>query len=147
VKKLVTLVLAALVAALAMTAFAGAAPRAKVIMLAAKLTAKEEVPPQVVKNTKGSGSFTGDLTGSKLTWTLRFSGLTGPAIAAHIHLGAMGQSGNVVVPLCGPCKSPVKGTAKLSAALIKALKVHKLYVNVHTAKNPNGEIRGQLAEG
>ena len=146
-KKLVTLVLAGLVVALAVTAFAGAARRSNVIMIAAKLTAKEEVPAQVVKNTKAAGSFTGDITGSKLAWTLKFSGLTGPATAAHIHLGAMGASGAVVVPLCGPCKSPLKGTATLSNALLKDLKVHKLYVNVHTAKNPNGEIRGQLSEG
>ncbi len=146
-KKLVTLVLAGTLAALAVTAFAGAARNASPIMIAAKLTAKQEVPKQVVKNTKASGSFTGDITGTKLTWTLKFSHLTGPATAAHIHLGAMGVSGNVVVPLCGPCKSPLKGTATLTKALLKDLKTHKLYVNVHTAKNPNGEIRGQLATG
>jgi hypothetical protein len=145
VRKLVTLVLAGTLAALAVTAFAGASRNASPIMIAAKLTAKQEVPKQVVKNAKASGSFTGDITGTKLTWTLKFSHLTGPATAAHIHLGAMGVSGNVVVPLCTPCKSPVKGTAKLTKALLKDLKVHKLYVNVHTAKNPNGEIRGQLS--
>ena len=146
-RKLVTFVLAGTVAALAIAAFAIAATRSNPIMIAAKLTAKEEVPPQAVKNANGAGSFTGDITGSKLTWTLKYSGLTGPATAAHIHLGAMGASGAVVVPLCGPCKSTMKGTATLSHALLKDLKVHKLYVNVHTAKNPNGEIRGQLSEG
>ena len=146
-KKLVSLVLAGVVAALAVTAFAGAARHASPIMIAAKLTAKEEVPAQVVKNTKATGSFTGDITGHKLTWTLKFSGLTGPATAAHIHLGGMGKSGNVVVPLCGPCKSPLKGKATLTTALLSDLKKHLLYVNVHTAKNPNGEIRGQLATG
>lgn len=146
-KKLVTLVLAGTLAALAVTALAGAARNASPIMIAAKLTAKQEVPKQVVKNTKASGSFTGDITGTKLTWTLKFSHLTGPATAAHIHLGAMGVSGNVVVPLCTPCKSPMKGTATLTKALLKDLKTHKLYVNVHTAKNPNGEVRGQLATG
>ena len=146
-KKLITLVLAGAIAALAVTAFAGAAPRSNVIMIAAKLTAKEEVPKQVVKNAKAAGSFTGDITGSKLTWTLRFSHLTGRATAAHIHLGGMGTAGAVVVPLCGPCKSPLKGTATLSKALLKDLKTHKLYVNVHTAKNAAGEIRGQLSEG
>src|SRR5579862_8545200 len=99
---------------------------------------------QVVKNTAGHGTFKGTLKGSTLTWTLTFSGLTGPATAAHIHMGAATVSGNVVVPLCAPCKSPVKGTAKISGSLKSAFAKHDLYVNVHTTKNPNGEIRGQL---
>jgi CHRD domain len=57
------------------------------------------------------------------------------------------KSGNIVVPLCGPCTSPAKGTATISATLMTAFKKHLLYVNVHTAKNPDGEIRGQLAAG
>ena len=61
-------------------------------------------------------------------------------------MGAMGKAGNVLVPLCSPCKSGAHGKATFSAALQKALAHHKLYVNVHTAKNPNGEIRGQLAK-
>jgi len=56
-------------------------------------------------------------------------------------------SGGVVVPLCGPCTSPVTGTVTVSAVSATRLKKHLLYVNVHTAKNPNGEIRGQLAAG
>ena len=146
-KKLVTAVLAAMLVTLAVAAFAGAARHANPIMIAAKLTAKQEIPKQAVKDADATGSFTGDITGTKLTWTLKFSKLTGPATAAHIHLGAMGASGNVVVALCGPCKSPMKGTATLTKALLKQLKTHKLYVNVHTAKNPAGEIRGQLSEG
>jgi hypothetical protein len=56
----------------------------------------------------------------------------------------MGKPGGVVVALCGPCKSGMRGSAKLTKALIAAAGKHKLYVNVHTAKNPNGEIRGQI---
>ena len=72
--------------------------------------------------------------------------MTGPATAAHIHMGAVGKAGNVVIALCTPCKSGVHGKKTLSRAVKKALIHHKLYVNVHTAKNPNGEIRGQLAK-
>jgi len=68
-------------------------------------------------------------------------------MAAHIHKGAMGISGPVVVPLCSPCKTGMTGTATIDATLLAAFKKHLLYVNVHTAKNPNGEIRGQLATG
>jgi hypothetical protein len=110
----------------------------------AKLTVAQEIPKQVVKDTAANGSFTGTLIGTKLKFKLTFAKLTGPASAAHIHLGAMGKSGNVVVPLCAPCKSPVTGTVTVSAALQKDFTKHLLYVNVHTAKNPNGEIRGQL---
>ena len=57
---------------------------------------------------------------------------------------ARDKSINVVVPLCAPCKSPVTGTVTVSSAVKKNFPKHLLYVNVHTAKNPNGEIRGQL---
>jgi hypothetical protein len=146
VRKTLALLGAAVVAALSLAALSSASTRT-VMGVNAKLTASEEVPKQTVKNTKGTGQFAGSLKGSKLTWKLTFSGLTGAATAAHIHLGGMGKAGNVVVPLCGPCKSGVKGTATLSSKLLGDLKKHLLYVNVHTGKNPAGEIRGQLAEG
>jgi CHRD domain len=146
VTKLVAALLTAAVAALALTALSSAGTRG-VMGVSAKLTAAQEVPKQVVVNTKGTGLFAASLRGKKLTWKLTFSGLTGPATAAHIHLGAMGKAGNVVVVLCAStCKSGKTGTAMLSTALVSALSKHLLYVNVHTAKNPAGEIRGQLAE-
>jgi Cu/Zn superoxide dismutase len=143
--KLIAAVAALAIACVALASAAGAAPTMGVAYTAT-LNAKAEVPAQVVKNAKGVGSFTSTLTGSKLTWKLTFSKLTGPAIAAHIHMGKVGKSGNVVVPLCAgaTCKSGVHGTAKLTAAVIKALKNGSAYVNVHTSKNPNGEIRGQI---
>jgi hypothetical protein len=146
VKKLVTALLVSAVAALALTALSSAGTRA-VMGVSATLTAAQEVPKQVVKNTKGTGQFTASLRGKKLTWKLTFSHLTGPATAAHIHMAAMGKAGNVVVVLCAStCKSGKIGTATLTTGLLQALSKHLLYVNVHTAKNPNGEIRGQLVE-
>jgi hypothetical protein len=146
VTKLVAALLMSAVAALALTALSSAGTRG-VMGVSAKLTAAQEVPKQVVVNTKGTGLFSASLQGKKLIWKLTFSGLTGPATAAHIHLGAMGKAGNVVVVLCAStCKSGKTGTAMLSSALVSALSKHLLYVNVHTAKNPAGEIRGQLAE-
>ena len=142
-RKLVASLSLATVIALAISAVSLAGSQSTV--WSAKLTVAQEVPKQVVKNTAASGSFTGTLSGTKLKFKLTFAKLTGPATFAHIHLGAMGVSGKIVVPLCGPCKSPVAGTVTVSAALQKDFKKHLLYVNVHTAKNPNGEIRGQLA--
>ena len=114
----------------------------------AALTAAQEVPKQAVKAPSAHGQFKGTLSGSKLTWKLTFAKLSGPATAAHIHMGAMGKAGNVVVVICASaCKSGVTGTATITPALKTAFKKHLLYVNVHTAKNPAGEIRGQLAAG
>jgi CHRD domain len=144
VRKLAALLTAAAVCALAVTAVSLASSHVT-MGWSAKLTAAQEIPKQSVKNAAGIGAFHATLSGKKLTWKLTFSKLTGPASAAHIHLGAMGKSGNVVVPLCGPCKSGASGTATLTAALIKDAGKHLLYVNVHTAKNPGGEIRGQIS--
>jgi hypothetical protein len=146
-KKLVVLLAAGAVLALAVSALSGAATK-KDNTWEAQLTAAQEVPKQAVKMAAAHGEFKATLTGKKLKWTLTFQDLTGPAMAAHIHLGAKGKAGNVVVPLCPPhCKSGLTGTATLTPALIADFGKHLLYVNVHTAKNPAGEIRGQLVKG
>ena len=144
-RKLVSLFIAGSVCALAFTALSLGAARTTV--WTAALSSGQEVPKQVVKDTAAHGLFKATLSGRTLKWKLTFAKLTGPATAAHIHMAAKGKSGNVVVPLCQPCKSGMTGTATVSSALISAFKKHLLYVNVHTAKNPNGEIRGQLASG
>ena len=146
-KKLVALFAAGAVCALTLAALSAASTRTTV--WTAALSSGQEVPKQVVKDASAHGLFKGTLSGNKLSWTLTFSKLTGAATAAHIHMAPMGTSGNVVVPLCAgsTCKSGVKGTSTISASLVSAFKKHDLYVNVHTVKNPNGEIRGQLAAG
>jgi hypothetical protein len=143
VKKLVSAAVLAALVVLAVAAFAAAAG-SKQSKVTATLTAGKEVPAPTGVPAAARGTFTGTLVGRKLTWRLTFSHLSGPAGAAHIHVGAVGKAGNVLVPLCGPCKSPVHGKATLTAAAVKALGKHRLYVNVHTAKNAAGEIRGQL---
>jgi CHRD domain-containing protein len=121
--------------------FAGVAFAATPVMIGTKLDPMQDH----ATNSHGKGTFTGDITGGKLKFTLKFSGLTGPATAAHIHMGAKGVSGPVVVPLCGPCKATVSKTVPVAASVVAAIKKGKAYVNVHTAKYPNGEIRGQLS--
>jgi len=146
-RKLFTLLAAAAVAALVLSTLSQGASQ-KTIWTAA-LSSGQEVPKQVVRDTAAHGLFKGTLVGHKLRWTLTFAKLTGPATAAHIHKAAKGHAGSIVVPLCPPvpCKSGLTGSATISSALMKAFAKHLLYVNVHTAKNPNGEIRGQLARG
>jgi hypothetical protein len=110
----------------------------------ASLNRRAEVPSPKGVSALAGGRFTATLSGSKLTWKLTFKHLTGQATAAHIHLGAKGKAGPVIVPLCGPCKSPVNGTSVLKASTISAMKAGNTYVNVHTLKNAPGEIRGQV---
>jgi len=114
--------------------------------LKATLNVGQEVPKPKVKAPGGTGTFTATLTGRKLTWKLTFKGLSGKAVAAHIHTGRVGKAGGVAVSLCGPCASGVSGKATLTAAQVKAVLAGGTYVNVHTAKNPNGEIRGQVTK-
>ena len=146
--KFVSLIGAVAVCALTLSALSVAS--VKTTIWTAALSSGQEVPKQVVKDTNAHGLFKATLTGTTLKWKLTYAKLTGPATAAHIHMAAKGKSGNVVVPLCGAtpaCKSWLTGTATLTQADLTAFKKHLLYVNVHTAKNPAGEIRGQLAVG
>jgi len=136
VRKL-ALLLGIVVLALAGVAYGASSP----VMVGTTLTAGQDHATK----SHGKGTFTGTITGKKLKFTLKFSHLTGPATAAHIHMGAKGVSGPVVVPLCGPCKTTVTGTVTINATVLRAIKKGKTYVNVHTAKYPAGEIRGQLA--
>ena len=147
-KKLASLLAAVAVCALALSALSGAA--VKTTTWTAALSSGQEIPKQVVKNANAHGLFKATLSGTTLKWKLTYAKLTGPATAAHIHMAAKGKAGNVLVPLCGAspvCKSGLTGTATLTQTEITAFKKHLLYVNVHTAKNPAGEIRGQLALG
>ena len=105
------------------------------------LTGAEEVPPLSVPGT-GSGTFRvaddGTVTGSVTTKDVA-------GTMAHIHRGAKGQNGPVIVPLDknGDTYSVPAGR-KLTADQIKDLKAGNLYVNVHTTKNKGGEVRAQL---
>jgi hypothetical protein len=107
---------------------------------------------QVTPSPKGtkagaSGTFKATLTGTTLKWTLTYTHLTGPAVAAHIHLGARGKNGIALVALCGPpsCNSPMSGSANSVTDDVGALMLKAgAYVNVHTNKNPEGEIRGEI---
>ena len=105
------------------------------------LTGNDEVPPAKTDG-KGSGSFRvaedGTITGSVTT-----EGVKGTM--AHIHQGAKGQNGPVIVPLTknGDTYSVPDGK-KLTAAQIDALKAGNLYVNVHSDRYKGGEVRAQL---
>jgi hypothetical protein len=105
------------------------------------LSGAEEVPPLNVPGS-GEGSFRvaddGTITGSVTTKDVQ-------GTMAHIHRGAKGTNGPVIIPLDkkGDTYSAPAGR-KLTAAQIEDLKKGNLYVNVHTTRNKGGEVRGQL---
>ena len=146
-KKLGTLILAGSAVALLVAAFAPAAAL-DTYTVSATLKNNTEVPrPKGAAFARGafSGKYVEHGKTATLTWKLTFSRLSGPAVAAHIHLGKRGSAGPVAVPLCGPCKNGQVGKATIAKATIEALESGKAYVNVHTAKNAGGEIRGQIS--
>ncbi len=118
---------------------------AATVNLKADLKAASEVPPT---DSKGSGSVTAtfDTASKKLAWKGSVSGLTGPATAAHFHAGETGKNGGVVVPIAGADKGSFEGSATLTDAQAAELMDGKWYVNVHTAANKGGEIRGQVTK-
>lgn|SRR5215469_4776347 len=99
----------------------------------------------VTSSGKGSATASLDTTTKMLTWTVDYSGLSGPASAAHIHGPAdPGANAPIVVPFTGNLATPIKGSATLTDAQIQQLEAGKWYVNIHTEANKGGEIRGQL---
>lgn len=122
--------------------------RAATLGLKAPLNVAQEVPkPRAPAGARGA--FAGVLirtsTGGRLSWRLSFQRLSGAAAASHVHLGRRGKAGAVAAALCGPCRSGARGTARLNAKAVAALLGGGAYVNVHTARNKAGEIRGQVS--
>ena len=112
----------------------------------ATLDGASEVPA-VSTAGKGTADIDYDAATKKLSWKLTYSGLSGPATAAHFHgpAGPADKAG-VAVPISNPGTSPVEGSAVLTDAQAADLTAGKYYVNIHTAANPGGEIRGQVTK-
>ena len=127
----------------AAVAFAGPAFADKYKVM---LDAKSEVPPNASTAT-GTADIDFDPATKKLTWKLSYSGLSGPATAAHFHGPAeVGKNASVAVPITNAGSSPVEGSATLTDAQAADMMAGRCYVNVHTAANPGGEIRGQVTK-
>jgi CHRD domain len=110
----------------------------------ATMNGKSEVPPTTSSGT-GNVLATLDTGSKKLSYTMTYMGLTGPATAAHFHGPAdVGANAGVVVPIGTSPPSPSKGTVTLTDAQIQDLEAGKWYANVHTEANKGGEIRGQM---
>lgn len=144
----VTAIVALGVAVAALASSASSGTTSETNTYRASLSAGAEVPKPAGTKSGAGGTFKLNLTESNdkysIAWTLTFKNLTGKAIAAHIHKGKAGKAGPVLIALCGPCSSGQKGKAKVSESVSAAIESGRAYVNVHTAKNAAGEIRGQI---
>lgn len=107
------------------------------------------VVPRPLAPARARGSFSARFrAGARVTWFLTYSSLSGPVVAAHVHLGKPGKRGPIAIRLCPPqpCRPTMRGTRRAIAegsAIRKALVNGRAYVDVHTRRNPRGEIRGQ----
>ena len=135
-------------AALAALTFAGAgaAQAAPPDTITVPLSTGQEAPAPTVGG--AHGMFTYDIDGNMLCYTLDVTGLSAPAVAAHIHVGERNVPGPVVIPLVVPMETSFETSACITAdpALLADIEADGMsyYVNVHTSTNPTGEIRGQL---
>ena len=107
-----------------------------------KLTGDQEVPPNT-STAVGTGSIKIDAAGN-VSGSVAAPGMAG--MAAHIHVGAAGVNGPVIVPLTGSAGDTwtVPAGAKLTDEQMAAYKAGNLYVNIHTPEHKGGEIRTQL---
>jgi hypothetical protein len=123
----------------------GSPTYAGTVQFKADLNGPSEVPPN---QTTGTGTVTAtlDTTTKQLSWQGSYSGLTGPATAAHFHGPAEpGKNAGVAVPIT-PVTNPLQGSVTLTDAQAADLEAGRWYVNIHTAANPGGEVRGHLVK-
>ncbi len=101
--------------------------------------------PAVASNASGQVDAVLNKDTNLLRWQLSYEGLSGPATAGHFHGPApVGANAGVALPFTGPITSPMTGQATLTPAQVADLMAGKWYANIHTAKFPGGEIRGQM---
>jgi CHRD domain-containing protein len=115
--------------------------------LAATLTGAAEVPGPGDPDGTGRAVITLNVGQAQVCWDIQVAGIA-PANAAHIHVGAAGVDGDIVVPLAAPTGGTASGCGAAERAVIEGIVGNPpgYYVNVHNAEHPAGAIRGQLGE-
>ena len=132
---------------------------ASIITFEANLSGLNQVPPNVSPGS-GLATISYDDVAATISYEVIFSGLVSPASAAHIHLGPAGANGPVLFPfpsvpsvasgsfsgvfsIANLIPKPALGVETIAQAIAAGLD-GQLYVNIHDATFPGGEIRGQL---
>jgi len=140
------------------------------LTISARMVGLGEVPPN---SSKGVADFRGTISsdGTTITYTLKWNGLTTLPLFSHIHFAPTKENGGVMVFLCGEggkpaCTQATSGTATgtITAAdivgpaaqgippapngkfadVIRAIRTHNAYANLHTTMFPGGEVRGAV---
>jgi Cu/Zn superoxide dismutase len=122
------------------------------------LSGDNSVPP-VAGDGTGEATVTISDDGQSVSWDVSYSGLTGAPAAGHIHIAAATANGPVMIPFATVTATGSTGTFNAAdyaggdglpadwAGVLAAIRAGNTYVNIHTAANPPGEIRGQLPAG
>ena len=111
-----------------------------------RLAGNNEVPQTFSMGTGTVDALLDTRTGV-LRWKLSYSNLSGPPVMAHFHgPAAIGFNAGVALPFPMPLASPYEGRATLTPQQMADLVDGKWYANLHTAKHPDGEVRGQMIE-
>jgi CHRD domain len=130
----------------ATAAFAGVST----MTLSASMNPRQVVPDQPRgKVAHATGLFVGTLSQSgprwKLAWRISYRKLDHPVIViADIHRGKPGKFGPILARLCGPCRSGAHGVKVVKASDVPVIKSGRAFITLITARNPNGEVRGQI---
>ncbi len=122
--------------------------RAHVVETTVQLTVDQEVPTPAVAPPENAGGTAQIEVNNDLAieYTVTVANLTGPALFAHIHAGAVGVAGDIVFTLTKVDDTTFSGeTEAISEAQLATFMAGGFYVNVHTGDNPAGEVRGQIA--
>jgi CHRD domain len=145
-QRLAIIALLLLVATVAVAGTAGAV-QAQGRPLSTTLTGAAEIPGPGDPDGSGTATLTVNPGLGQICYELTVSGIA-PATAAHIHVGAAGVAGPVVVPLAPPTDGTSSGCAEVSRELALAIlkSPSDYYVNVHNAEFPAGAVRGQLSK-
>jgi CHRD domain len=145
-QRLAIIALMLLVGAVAVAGTAGAV-QAQGRTLSTTLTGSAEVPGPGDPDGSGTATLTVNPGLGQICYELTVSGIA-PATAAHIHVGAVGVAGPVVVPLDPPTDGTSSGCVEVSRELALAILMSPsdYYVNVHNAEYPAGAVRGQLSK-
>jgi hypothetical protein len=132
------------VAAAAITGCSVMDRQSNLVPFTTQLRGANEVPANA---STGSGQVDAvfDKSTNLFRWKVSYTGLTGPATAGHFHgPAAIGANAGVALGWANPIRSPLDGSATLTAAQAADLMAGRWYANIHTAAHPGGEVRGQM---